>query len=91
MYVNDSFAVEDEEALEDTIKRLQDDFSLVINREAYEYLGCKIENTKDGVTVLSQPDILKRMRMRFWDKIKDVAVHSTPSTLNYKAYKVKQD
>jgi len=59
VYVDDSFAVGYELALEDTIDELGKEFTLKVNRNADECLGCRIEKTEDGITVLSQPDILK--------------------------------
>jgi len=65
IYVDDSFTVRDELALEDTIDEISKKFTLQINRNADEYLGCRIEKTEDGITVLSQPDNLKRLKNCF--------------------------
>jgi len=91
VYVDDFFAVGDKLALEDTIEELNKDFILQVNKNADEYLGCRIEKNKDIITVLSQPDILKQLRNRFWDSIKYVRQHSNPSTTGFKATRVKND
>ena len=91
VYVDDSFGVGEEKALEDTIYELEKDFTILVDWNADEYLGCKIGITSDGKTVLSQLDILKRLRHRFYDKVKHVSEHSTPSTPGFKAYRVKND
>jgi len=61
LYVNDSFAVGEENALNDTIMELQKEYILKMNHDADEYLGYKMERSKNGFTVLSQPNLLKRL------------------------------
>jgi len=46
---------------------------------------------KDGVTVLSQLDLLEQMKARFWEKVKDVVEHTTPSLAGYKVQKVREE
>ena len=91
VYVDDNFAIGEEEALEDTIKELSQDFNLVVNQNADEYLNCKLEQSKDETLVMSKPDILKRIKNRFGEKVKGIIEHATPSTPNYKTYKVRED
>jgi len=66
LYVNNLFAVGVESALENTITELEKEYMLVVNRDADEYLGCKIKKTSNGKTVISQPDILKRLKNVFF-------------------------
>jgi len=54
VYVEDFFAVKDELALKDTINGLSEEFMLQVNRNADEYLGCRIEKTK--MVLLSYPN-----------------------------------
>lgn len=63
----------------------------MINRHAEEYLDRQIEKTKSGVTVILQPDILKRQESRFAEEVKGMRSHVIPITPRYKAYKVKEE
>ena len=90
VYVDDSFAAGDEEALDDVEEKLSEKFNIKVIKKTDEYLGCKIEKMKDGITVLSQPDLLKQMKVCFWEKVKDVVEHITTSPAGYKIHKIKE-
>jgi len=55
------------------------------------YLGCKIKELEDGTTVLFQPDLLKRLKKKIMDKLKDVAATNVPSAQGYKIEKATED
>jgi len=91
LYVNDSFAVGKEDALNNMIVELQKEYVLKVDHDADEYLGCKIKKSKNGITVLSQPNLLKRLESQFLAKVKNLENHQSPNMAGYQVSRTIED
>ena len=79
IYVDDNYLVGDQDAIDEATNQLKEKFSIKIEDEQNDYLGCEFHMSEVGGW-LGQPHIIKALEMKFGDILKNSKAYATPGT-----------
>lgn len=78
MYVDDCLVIGDKAAVMNALHDIQLHFNITRSDKIEDFIGCTIEK-KDHHVTLSQPDLIRRLLMKFEDKISNLKDFDTPA------------
>ena len=79
IYVDDNYLVGNQDAIDEATNQLKEKFSIKIEDEQNDYLGCEFHMSEVGGW-LGQPHIFKALEMKFGDILKNSKAYATPGT-----------
>ena len=82
LYVDDCLCIGTRRALRKFAGELpKNGFTVKIEWNLMDYVSCEIKRSKDGRSAtMRQPHLLKNLRAKFWDHVKNLQVYRTPGT-----------
>ena len=80
LYVDDCLCIGTRRALRKFAGELpKNGFTVKIEWNLMDYVSCEIKRSKDGRSAtMRQPHLLKNLRAKFWDHVKNLQVYRTP-------------
>lgn len=88
MYVDDILCVGSQEAIDKAISDIREDFELTVDRTSTDYLGCEIKFSQDRRSAwLGQPHLLRNLKSKFSEAVKNCKTVRTPGTPGFKSQK----
>ena len=88
-YVDDCYCVGNREALDEVTELLQkktdnvEPFTVTVTDGTSDYLSCEVVFSNDGSRAwLGQPHLIKNLKKKFWEEVKNLQIYQTPGTPN---------
>ena len=90
MYVDDMLIIGKKEQIEDFASKIQKEFSVKIQHNLADYLGCKFHMNKERTRGwLGQPSIIKSLEHKFGEKAMKERLSLTPGTPRFTARRLE--
>ena len=90
MYVDDMLIIGRKEQIEDFATRIQEVFSVKIQHNLTDYLGCEFHMNKGGTKGwLGQPSIIKSLEQKFGERAMEERFSLTPGTPRFTARRLE--
>ena len=90
MYVDDMLIIGKKEQIEDFASKIQKDFSVKIQHNLADYLGCEFHTNKEKTRGwLGQPSIIKSLEHKFGERAMKERLSLTPGTPRFTARKLE--
>ena len=90
MYVDDMLIIGRKEQIEDFATKIQEVFSVKIQHNLTDYLGCEFHMNKEGTKGwLGQPSIIKRLEQKFGERAMKERFSLTPGTPRFTARRLE--
>ena len=82
VYVDDSLLIGTDEAIDAVIKDIEEcGLKLKVSGKLDDYLSCEIMfNEDETVAWIQQPHLIKKIKNKFWNLVKDMRVYKTPGS-----------
>mmetsp|Transcript_10575 Transcript_10575/g.23465 ORF Transcript_10575/g.23465 Transcript_10575/m.23465 type:complete len:546 (+) Transcript_10575:97-1734(+) len=92
IYVDDCVLVGTEQSIDVATKQIQEHFTIKIEDELNDYLGCEIKLDLDRKRGwISQPHIIKNLKAKFAEEVRHLKSTKTPGTPGYGFVKPKSE
>ena len=90
MYVDDMLIIGRKEQIEDFATKIQEVFSVKIQHNLTDYLGCEFHMNKEGTKGwLGQPSIIKSLEQKFGERAMEERFSLTPGTPRFTARRLE--
>ena len=90
MYVDDMLIIGRKEQIEDFATKIQEDFSVKIQHNLADYLGCEFHMNKEGTKGwLGELSIIKSLEQKFGERAMKERLSLTPGTPRFTARRLE--
>ena len=90
LYVDDCFTVGSKAAVKKALGEIEKHFSITRSEQVEDFIGCTITRKGNQVT-LHQPDLIKKLLMKFEKEIKDLKPYDTPAAAGTRIVRNQED
>ena len=90
IYVDDMLIIRKKEQIQDFASKIQNEFSVKIQQNLADYLGCEFHMNKERTGGwLGQPSIIKSLEQKFGDRAMKERLSLTPGTPRFRARRIE--